>query len=249
MWVNNKNMTKIKNSIIFCLFTIISYCQDNTVIVYNAYPTYGSVENDETIKRSKVNYIYNGLDTAIKNVEYELHISTKESYFFFVDKIFKDEKTKILAKTYCGNENFYKNDTLDYKIKEKFFSGKTYFIKDTTNYKWEVFNEQKMIGDVLCFKATTIESKTIKNKITKNIITAWFSPEIPISEGPKGFDGLPGLIMELTNEKVTLVAKNISKDKTILIKKIDLQKVITESSYNKVVKDTRQEFFNDIKTN
>ena len=33
----------------------------------------------------------------------------------------------------------------------------------------------------------------------------WFTPEIPVPFGPKGFDGLPGLILEATNNGKTFI--------------------------------------------
>lgn len=240
-------MKTVKTLILFIqFFSYYSFSQENIEIVYHAFPTYGSIENDESVKQSKVNYIYEGLDEAIRNVEYKLNISGDNYYYFFVDKIFQDDKTKRLAKTFCGSENFYKYDNLNYKIKEKTFSGKTYLIRDTINYSWEIVNEQKVIDNRKCFKAITIEKKLIKNKIIDTQIIAWFCPEIPISFGPKGFDGLPGLILELSNEKVTLVAKSITRDQLKNVKKINYKKTISEIEFNKIVEETRKEFFNNL---
>lgn len=237
---------KILYILIFYIFSIYSISQENIEIVYNAFPTYGSIENDGKIKRSKANYIYEGLDESIRNTEYKLNISNNVYYYFYVEKIFLDEKSKRLAKTYCGSENFYKEIKLDFKIKEKIFSNKTYFIRDTTKYDWEISNEQKIIDNRICFKASTIEKKLINGKVVNNFITAWFCPEIPISFGPKGFDGLPGLILELSDDKVTLVAKTITKKENVFVKKINKEETISEIDFSKIVESIRKKFLNSV---
>ncbi len=53
---------------------------------------------------------------------------------------------------------------------------------------WEITQEQKKIGTFDCQKATT--------RFRGRNYTAWFSPQIPVSDGPWKFHGLPGLILE-----------------------------------------------------
>lgn len=234
---------------VFLLFSLVTntlFCQEKTIIIYDAFPTYGSIEGDESVKKSKANYIYSGLDNAIRNTQYEFHVSEEESYFFYIDKLYQDEKIKRLAKTFCGSDNFYVNMSTKTKIREKSFIDKIYFIKDTTKYIWEIFNEERKIDNKTCFKATTIDKKTINGKLKETLITAWFCPEIPISNGPKGFDGLPGLIIELSFDKVTLVAKSIKKVDNLTIKKINFSKIISESEYNEIVKKENEEFLKSI---
>lgn len=54
---------------------------------------------------------------------------------------------------------------------------------------WNILSETKRIGNFICEKATT--------KFRGRQYTAWFTADIPISNGPWKFHGLPGLILEV----------------------------------------------------
>ncbi|OIQ22514.1 MAG: GLPGLI family protein [Flavobacterium sp. MedPE-SWcel] len=44
---------------------------------------------------------------------------------------------------------------------------------------------------------------------TDKTITAWYAPEIPISQGPENYWGLPGLILEVSDGKTTILCSKI----------------------------------------
>mgnify|MGYP006181875479 FL=1 len=125
------NTIKIFITVLF-LKTSLCFPQENYSIIYKTYPTYGSIEDEEVIKNSKVNYIYKGLDQAIKITEFQLDINRSESFFYFKDKLYEDDKIKRLAKTFCGSSDFYVNTEKNLKIKINYFAEKKYFINDTT---------------------------------------------------------------------------------------------------------------------
>lgn len=58
---------------------------------------------------------------------------------------------------------------------------------------WVIKNEKKTIIGYQCQKATI--------KFRGRSYTAWFTTEIPISDGPYKFCGLPGLILNLSDDK------------------------------------------------
>lgn len=60
-------------------------------------------------------------------------------------------------------------------------------------FNWTIDTTQKKIGKFLCRKATT--------NFRGRTFTVWFTPEIPISDGPWKFWGLPGLILEAKDDK------------------------------------------------
>lgn len=68
-------------------------------------------------------------------------------------------------------------------------------------FNWELHNEKKVILGYSCKKATTV-SFTIG--FNQNI-TAWYSEALSISDGPSHFNGLPGLILELETDDITLM--------------------------------------------
>ncbi|MFC3157525.1 GLPGLI family protein [Chryseobacterium arachidis] len=66
-------------------------------------------------------------------------------------------------------------------------------LQSTDSQKWNLTNESKKIKDLTLQKATaTFGGRTW---------TAWFTKEIPFQEGPYKFHGLPGLIVELYDDK------------------------------------------------
>ena len=40
-------------------------------------------------------------------------------------------------------------------------------------------------------------------------VTAWYTPQIPVSQGPGEFWGLPGLILEINDDKTTILCTKI----------------------------------------
>jgi len=69
--------------------------------------------------------------------------------------------------------------------------GKEFLIEDLlTEYKWKTSKKTKEILGYTCIEATT------KTESGANV-TAWYAPDIPISDGPSSYWGLPGLILYL----------------------------------------------------
>ncbi|RYD89335.1 MAG: GLPGLI family protein [Sphingobacteriales bacterium] len=42
------------------------------------------------------------------------------------------------------------------------------------------------------------------------VVTAWYTPQIPVSHGPKDYWGLPGLILEASNGSTTLLCSKVT---------------------------------------
>lgn len=106
--------------------------------------------------------------------------------------------------------------------------------KNYEKLEWEITTESKTIGGYLCYKAIYLMKFVNRKNVNTSIpITAWFAPSLPYGYGPKYFNGLPGLILELEDRETTFLASSIiiSKDKEI---KIDFPKgkTITEENYN-----------------
>lgn len=57
---------------------------------------------------------------------------------------------------------------------------------------WDISSEIKQIGRFSCQKATA--------KFRGRKYTAWFTPDIPISDGPWKFSGLPGMILQVSSD-------------------------------------------------
>lgn len=155
--------------------------------------------------------------------EYVLKFSGSESNFNIQPKLKKPEPAKekgmIISITLMpSGEILYKNLSKKIQINNKEIYGKQFLIVDSLkNNHWKLEKESKMIGDYTCFKATLIESeKPIDDdenfrglEIKERIITAWYTPQIPIKNGPMEFSGLPGLILEVKEGNVRFLCTKI----------------------------------------
>lgn len=74
-------------------------------------------------------------------------------------------------------------------------------------------------------------------------ITAWYCPEIPINQGPEGYWGLPGLILEINDGATTILCSKLvlnSKEK-VEIKAPKNGKLVTQKEYDEIVKAKMEE--------
>lgn len=99
-----------------------------------------------------------------------------------------------------GSENYDEIDLLEGNIILK--------LQSENSQNWKLTNENKKVNDLTLQKATT----TFGGRNW----TAWFTKEIPFQEGPYKFHGLPGLIVELYDDKENYkfeLVKSVKLDK------------------------------------
>ena len=90
-------------------------------------------------------------------------------------------------------------------------------------------------------KTNFMEDFELPKEVT---ITAWYTPEIPISQGPENYWGLPGLILEVSDGKTVVLCSKIvmnSKEK-VEIKAPSNGKVISQKDYDETVTKKMEEF-------
>jgi GLPGLI family protein len=168
----------------------------------------------------------------------------------------------------------YKNSKDKKYTKQKEVFGKIFLIKDDIeNTEWTLEKETKMIGNHMCFKATTMKvlksqgvnrfrrfSRNKKTEATNDSIkkepkltkvTVWYTPEIPISQGPADYQGLPGLILEVNaGNQVILCTKIVMNPKEkALIEAPKKGKEVTQKEYDKIVEDKTKEMREQFKNN
>lgn len=142
-------------------------------------------------------------NSSIQEAAFALLINKKESYFKNMNKYIQDSlsfEKKI-------NENTSINDLLKYQTEfpenigttsAKLYvttsiSSKNYKYEETNNITWQLLNEFKKIDKYNCQKATT--------KKYGRTWYAYFTEDIPFQFGPYKFNNLPGLILEVYDEK------------------------------------------------
>ncbi|WP_312398256.1 GLPGLI family protein [Chryseobacterium sp.] len=112
---------------------------------------------------------------------------------------------------------------------EKVFNKQIYYQEDRP-IKWEVTNDIQKHNGYQSQKATA--------NFGGRIWTAWFTKDIPISDGPYKFSGLPGLIVKLEDDK--------GDYKFDLIKKIMIKNAFEEPVNSDAKVSTRIDFKGDI---
>jgi len=74
-------------------------------------------------------------------------------------------------------------------------------------------------------------------------ITAWYTPEIPVNQGPENYWGLPGLIMEVNTGKTVILCSKVvlnPKDKKE-IKAPTKGKAVSQKEFDEIVKKKMEE--------
>lgn len=182
------------------------------------------------------------------------------------------EGMRMMSNTMYGGD-YYKNTKDKVFIQEREIFGKEFLIKDSLQvYDWQLETETKQIGNYMCYKATAVvpfdltDFKNMTRKEPKDekereaqenstnfldmidvptevVITAWYTPQIPISQGPSNYWGLPGLIMEVSSGKTTILCSKLvinPKDK----KEIKIPKngkVVTQEEFQKTMMEKMEE--------
>lgn len=126
----------------------------------------------------------------------------------------------MVINTGSQDKILYKNIADQSFLREEEVMGKEFLIKDELEAsEWELTDESKKIGNYTAQKATftrIVDSQRFSTGMTEmeNVkdtirVTAWFTPEIPVSHGPESYFGLPGLILEVQNGGRTLICERI----------------------------------------
>lgn len=139
-----------------------------------------------------------------------------------------------------GSGELYKNIKSQYYVKQSDLLGKVFLIQDSLKTNpWKLQNETKNIGTYTCFKATLERevNSDLDGSKEMQTVTAWYTPQIPVSNGPEEFQGLPGLILELNYDSQTILCSKISinPSKQIVIKQPTSGKAVTEAEFDAIM--------------
>jgi len=124
------------------------------------------------------------------------------------------------------------------KVEQKEFMTRKFIIEsDISMGTWKLTGNQKTILGFPCQEA--VREDSVKKSI------AWFTPAIPVSIGPSGFEGLPGLVLEVNvnNGEYTLNASKVESgmaDAKLLVKPTEGKKM-TKEAYKKMVDEKTAE--------
>ncbi|MCF6306369.1 MAG: GLPGLI family protein [Flavobacteriaceae bacterium] len=228
-----------------------AYYQSKTILDFDMSKTEGMDENMKKIIAEKLK----------KRMEksYVLIFNSNESIYREEEKVGIGKKNEMM---YVGSVNsgaLYINIKNNQLIEEREIFEKPFLINDhIPKLDWELEKESKQIGQYVAFKATATKKINVNDKKTngteaKNklgetevlkeiIITAWYTPQIPVSKGPGEYVGLPGLILELNVHRTTILCYKIILTEDIKeIKPPTRGERVTRKEYNKILKAKMEE--------
>jgi len=219
---------------------------------------------DIKLDSSKIN------DAMQKQFREMLRKQFEKTYLLTFDKttsLYKEEEKLaapnpaqggIIIESMGGSNILFKDVKNKTYISTKEIYGKKFLINDSLKaIDWKIEKETKMIGKYLCIKATYVkliddydDEMKRKEKQKELLITAWYTPEIPISNGPSYYAGLPGLILELHEGKMhyvcTKLVLNPTKKTTIVAPKKG--KKINQKDFEKIMKKKSKEMMEQYKS-
>ena len=215
----------------------------------------------------RIKMIQERMKSQLENT-YVLNFNKKESTYKKEEKL--DQSTgrgggmRMMMMGINGSGVFYKNTQEKKTARETEFSGKNFLIKDAIKeYDWKMEEETKMIGQNLCFKATTViempaqrtsfrmgrrnaseeKEKESEPQMESVIVTAWYTLDIPVNHGPGDYWGLPGLILEINSGNTVILCTKIvmnPKEKA-KISEPTKGKEVTQEKYDKIIQGKMKE--------
>jgi GLPGLI family protein len=161
-----------------------------------------------------------------------------------------------------------------YTVDKEFMGKEFLVKDSLPNLKWKMEAETRVIGGFNCFKATAVRpvSKTdFRNfrpkkedeaaakpkddekktdfmsgiEVPKEVVViAWYTPEVPVNQGPENYWGLPGLILEINDGKTVILCSKIvlNPKEKVEIKASTKGKVVSQVEYDEIVVKKMEEF-------
>jgi GLPGLI family protein len=161
----------------------------------------------------------------------------------------------------------YKNLKTKTFLQDQEFFGKQFLIKEEMEpLEWKMGTESKQIGQYTVFKATATKESTDmdftkifrrgrnnssgetkakpeEEEVQMIEIVAWYTPQVPVSQGPAEYWGLPGLILELSAGDTTMLCTKLvinPKEKS-KIAAPDKGEIVSKKEYNKIITEKMEE--------
>tara|TARA_B110000008_G_scaffold115747_1_gene118541 strand:+ start:298 stop:1134 length:837 start_codon:yes stop_codon:yes gene_type:complete len=162
-----------------------------------------------------------------------------------------------------SSDILYKNISQNRMAHKTELMGKVFLIKDNlVAYDWELTGETKNIGIYTCYKAVyereeeSIEINMMggeakEEKVTKKTtLVAWYTTDVPVSNGPNNYGGLPGLILEVNDGDLTIVCSEIvlNPKEVKEIKEPVKGKIVARKKFEDITKEKTKEMMDRYKT-
>lgn len=176
-----------------------------------------------------------------KNVKDQVILEEREFFgkqFLITDSLPKlewklEEETKQIGQYTCFKATTTK------KVDEMDFMSMRRKDRDNDNDKDAEKKEGEEVADT-----TTSDDPFDEVEVPKFIIvTAWYTPQIPVSTGPGEYQGLPGLILEVQADRTVMLCTKVvmnPEEKEDIIRP-EKGEVVTRDEYNLIMKEKIKE--------
>ena len=158
-----------------------------------------------------------------------------------------------------SSDILYKNISENRMANKTELMGKVFLIKDNLEaYDWKLTGEAKNIGNYTCYKAVyekeeediqidMIDGEVKEEKVTKKrTLVVWYTTDVPVSNGPNNYGGLPGLILEVNDGDLTIVCSEIilNPKEVKEIKEPTKGKIVTRKKFAEISLEKTKEMMN-----
>jgi GLPGLI family protein len=158
-----------------------------------------------------------------------------------------------------SSDILYKNISENRMANKTELMGKVFLIKDNLEaYDWKLTGEAKNIGNYTCYKAVyekeeediqidMIDGEVKEEKVTKKrTLVVWYTTDVPISNGPNNYGGLPGLILEVNDGDLTIVCSELvlNPKEAKEIKEPVKGKIVTRKKFAEISLEKTKEMMN-----
>ncbi|WP_425656750.1 GLPGLI family protein [Tenacibaculum ascidiaceicola] len=235
-----KNLSII-TFILLSLFTIHTLSGQNEISGKVTYKQGYKKSSNKKNKNQSFTDFENMIEKQVSKLSFTLEFN-RTQYSFEHDKKMEVEDNRGLRLALSlgnGKGKYFGDIEKNIRLLQKHSLGSDFIIKSSFKaLKWELYDEEKIIGKYNCKKATLLQDIHTSKGKKKKLITAWYTTEIPLPFGPAGYGNLPGLIIKLhVGSKYTFQAEKIKLSKSKLkITPPSKGKVISESDFDSLSK-------------
>jgi len=211
---------------IILVFSVItmSFAQNSGRVTYKSF--FAESEATEELKTNNRLLYQEILDEEMmaKMLKFSLDFNKDESLFYLSESLISDSEDistkKYVTGLFYGYDKIYTNRKTHELTEQLYYSfGTILKTRDTNFLNWELSNESKTINGYLCYKAIYTYIQKWKGKEFPWKVVAWYCPSIAFNFGPIRYSGLPGMILELTEQNKGYIVEKIEFfDNTIQIK-------------------------------
>lgn len=190
------------------------FSQTSGRITYRAFFT--KSEATEELRSKNILRYQESLDEEmmLKMLTFNLDFNNNESLFYLSQNLITEHENqsrkKYVTSLFYGFDKIYINKTKNELIEQLYYSsGNILKFKKANFIEWNLTKETKNIIGYKCYKATYTYIQKWRGREFPWKITAWYTPEIAQQYGPIRYTGLPGIILQISEDNRSFVANKI----------------------------------------